>query len=101
MGGRTLHPPRRTFKKLDARAVGLLAGIAFGFAVASRLVNLGAYSGSFDEGVRAQQLLLMSAGYRPFRDIFASQGVLLLDILHPFFSLGGGTLLAARLGVAF
>jgi len=50
-----------------------------------RVPNLDAYTGSFDEGIRAEQLLLMSAGYRPFRDIFASQGPLLLDLLYPFY----------------
>jgi hypothetical protein len=95
----TLHPPRRLVGAPSAWAWGLFAVAAPLIAVASRLVNLGAYTGSFDEGVRAQQLLLMSAGYRPFRDIFASQGVLLLDLLYPFFWLGGESLLAARLGV--
>src|SRR2546423_1082202 len=64
---------------------GLLAAAVLVLAAAPRLANLGVYSGSFDEGVRAEQLLLMAAGYRPFRDIFASQGVLLLDLLYPWF----------------
>src|SRR4051794_28684846 len=75
-------------------AAGLLA-----VAVAMRLVNLGVYSGLFDEGIRAEQLFLMSAGYRPFRDIFAAQGPLLLDMLHPWFVLFGQDLVAARLAV--
>jgi 4-amino-4-deoxy-L-arabinose transferase-like glycosyltransferase len=41
----------------------------------------------------------MSAGYRPFRDIFASQGPLLLDLLYPFYLAFGQTLTAARAGV--
>ena len=48
-----------------------------------RLVNLGSYSGLFDEGIRVEQLFLMGQGYRPFRDIFAAQGPLLLDMLYP------------------
>lgn len=64
-----------------------------------RLQNLDAYTGSFDEGIRSQQLLLMSAGYRPFRDIFSSQGPLLLDLLFPFYLGFGQTLEAARAGV--
>ncbi len=65
-----------------------------------RLVNLGTYSGLFDEGIRVEQLFLMGQGYRPFRDIFAAQGPLLLDLLYPFFRLYGGTLEAARMAVA-
>ena len=65
-----------------------------------RWFRLDAYTGSFDEGIRSQQLLLMSAGYRPFRDVFSSQGPLLLDLLYPFYLLFGQTLEAARAGVA-
>jgi hypothetical protein len=72
--------------------------LALGLAM--RLVNLSAYSGLYDEGIRIEQLLLMSAGYRPFRDIFAAQGPLLLDLLYPWFALFGGDLVAARLAVA-
>ena len=71
----------------------LLVGLAM------RLVNLDAYSGLFDEGIRVEQLFLMSAGYRPFRDIFAAQGPLLLDLLYPWFALFGRDLAAARLAV--
>jgi hypothetical protein len=68
-------------------------------ALAMRMVNPGVYSGLFDEGIRTEQLFLMSAGYRPFRDIFAAQGPLLLDLLHPWFVLFGQDLAAARLAV--
>jgi hypothetical protein len=54
-------------------------------ALAERLINLGAYSGLFDEGIRTEQLFLMTLGYRPFRDIFAAQGPLLLDAFFPFY----------------
>jgi len=79
--------------------IGLLAPI-LGLGLAMRSVNLGAYSGLFDEGIRTEQLFLMSAGYRPFRDIFAAQGPLLLDLLHPWYVLFGQDLVAARLSVA-
>src|SRR4051812_16377619 len=69
-------------------------------AIWMRLVNLGSYSGLFDEGIRVEQLFLMAQGYRPFRDIFAAQGPLLLDLLYPLFRLYGGTLEAARMAVA-
>lgn len=75
--------------------VGLLA-----IAVWMRTVNLDTYSGLFDEGIRVEQLFLMDKGYRPFRDIFAAQGPLLLDLLYPLFRIYGGTLEAARLAVA-
>ncbi|MDP8925028.1 MAG: glycosyltransferase family 39 protein, partial [Chloroflexota bacterium] len=70
------------------------------FAARLRWLRLDTYTGSFDEGIRSQQLLLMSAGYRPFRDIFSSQGPLLLDLLYPSFVLFGQNLQAARAGVA-
>lgn len=59
----------------SVRAVWLEAALAvalLALAVAMRTVNLGVYSGLFDEGIRVEQLYLMSAGFRPFRDIFAS-----------------------------
>ena len=61
-----------------AEVVGVLA--LLGAALAMRLVNLNATIGKFDEGIRGEQLLLMAAGFRPFRDIFASQGPLSLDV---------------------
>src|SRR5687768_1468993 len=75
-----------------------LAGV-LGLALWLRAPNLDAYTGSFDEGIRSQQLFLMAAGYRPFRDIFASQGPLLLDLLFPFYLAFGQSLAAARSGV--
>ena len=78
-------------------ALGLLV---FGLALRLRLTNLDAYTGSFDEGIRAQQHLLMASGYRPFRDIFASQGPLSLDVFFPTYLLFGQTLGAARLAPA-
>ena len=69
-------------------------------AVTSRLANLGAFAGKFDEGIRGAQLMLMAAGYRPFRDIFASQGPLSLDVFYPTFVLFGQTLEAARMAPA-
>ena len=53
----------------------------------------------FDEGIRAEQLFLMAQGFRPYRDIYAAQGPLLLDTLYPFYRLFGETLGAIRLGV--
>jgi 4-amino-4-deoxy-L-arabinose transferase-like glycosyltransferase len=78
---------------------GLAAALLVVVAVAMRVVNPGVYSGLFDEGIRTEQLFLMSAGYRPFRDIFAAQGPLLLDLLHPWFVLFGQDLVAARWSV--
>jgi hypothetical protein len=80
---------------LEAGAALLLLAVA----VAMRLVNPRVYSGLFDEGIRAEQLFLMSAGFRPFKDIFAAQGPLLLDLLHPWFVLFGQDLAAARWSV--
>src|SRR5215212_1932349 len=61
-----------------------------------RLPNLDAYTGKFDEGIRTAQLMLMSHGFRPVRDIFASQGPLSLDVFFPFWEAAGETLGGAR-----
>jgi hypothetical protein len=82
---------------LAIEAVLLVALVAA--AIGMRLVNLDQYSGLFDEGIRGEQLFLMTLGYRPFRDIFAAQGPLLLDSLYPWFRLYGSDLAAARLAV--
>jgi hypothetical protein len=58
-----------------------------------------AFPDLFDEGIRSEQLMLMAHGFRPFRDIYTSQGLLLLDLLFPFYQAFGGTLGAARMGV--
>jgi len=101
MADLTLPRPRplgrlRLARPLEATGVMLLLALA-GLL---RCLRLDTYTGSFDEGIRSQQLLLMAAGYRPFTDIFASQGPLLLDLLYPPFLLFGQTLEAARSGVA-
>ena len=96
----SLAMPRSKGLARPARPAEALAlGLVLAFALCLRLWNLDAYTGSFDEGIRSQQLLLMAAGYRPFRDIFSSQGPLLLDLLYPFYLLFGQTLAAARAGV--
>lgn len=88
--------------------VGRLAELAglFGLllvALAMRVVNLDGprsnFPDLFDEGIRSEQLLLMANGFRPFRDIYSAQGLLLLDLLYPFYAAFGGTLGAARLAV--
>ncbi len=72
----------------------------FVVAVLMRGINLTGYSGDLDEGIRGIQLLLMRAGFRPFDDIYASQGPLLLDLLYPLYVAFGGSLAAVRLAVA-
>src|SRR5687768_7013109 len=78
--------------------LGLIALLAV--AIPSRLLNLELFAGKFDEGIRGTQLMLMAAGYRPFREIFASQGPLSLDVFYPSYALFGQTLGAARLAPA-
>lgn len=87
-------PPTTAGPALQTRARGrdwvadlALLGPIVALATALRLVNLGAYSGLFDEGIRVEQLFLMSRGFRPFKDIFAAQGPLLLDALYPLYGL--------------
>jgi hypothetical protein len=74
----------------------ILLTLVFAAALAARLVNLGAFGAKFDEGIRAEQLLLMRAGFRPVRDIFTAQGPLSLHIFYPAYVLLGETLTAAR-----
>ena len=101
LGARLVAGPRDAACRRCAPAwlEALAAGLLLAAAVAMRVVNPGVYSGLFDEGIRVEQLYLMSAGYRPFRDIFAAQGPLLLDLLHPWFVLFGQDLVAARWSV--
>src|SRR5215218_4004275 len=65
----------------------------------ARLPNLGLYTISFPEGIRAAQLQLMAAGYRPCVEIFCNQGPLLFYAIYPTYALFGGTLEAVRSGV--
>jgi predicted membrane-bound mannosyltransferase len=69
-------------------------------AVLMRGINLTGLSGDLGEGIRGIQLLLMRAGFRPFDDIYSSQGPLLLDLLYPLYVAFGGSLAAVRLAVA-
>ncbi|MBA2447087.1 MAG: glycosyltransferase family 39 protein [Chloroflexi bacterium] len=90
---------------VQARRASTLAEVAalvalLAAAVPMRLVNLDAAASRFDEGIRGGQLLLMAHGFRPFRDIFASQGPLSLEVFYPTFILFGQTLEAARLAPA-
>jgi hypothetical protein len=79
---------------LDITLCGLLV-LAAGLA---RLPNLGLYTISFPEGIRAAQLQLMAAGYRPCVEIFCNQGPLLFYAIYPSYALLGGTLEAVRSG---
>lgn len=82
---------------LDVALVGLLV-LAAGLA---RLPKLDLYTISFPEGIRAAQLQLMAAGYRPCVEIFCNQGPLLFYVIYPTYALFGGTLEAVRSGVVF
>jgi hypothetical protein len=88
---------------LLARSAPILELAAFAgilcLAATLRLPNLNAYTGKFDEGIRTAQLMLMSQGFRPVRDIFASQGPLSLDVFFPFWQAAGQSLGGARLAV--
>lgn len=84
-----------TRARTDALAALALAGL-LAAALVLRLTNLDAYTGKFDEGIRLEQLLLMQAGFRPVREIFAAQGPLSLDLFYPLYALLGPSLAAAR-----
>ena len=77
----------------------VLVGVLLVAALPYRLANIDVAAPKSDEGIRLLQLFLMSEGFRPVRDIFASQGPLSLDVSYPLFALFGGTLAAARLAV--
>src|SRR5436190_10021577 len=77
-------------------ALAILIGLG---CLAARLVNLDRYTGSYPEGIRAEQLLLMASGFRPFRDIFSDQGPWLLQALYPGYVLLGGSLIGVRVVV--
>jgi hypothetical protein len=86
---------------LVLEAVLLLA--ILGASLPARLHDLegprGGFPDLYDEGIEAQQLLLVSNGFRPSRDIYDPDGTLKLVVLYPFYALFGQTLGAARLGV--
>jgi Dolichyl-phosphate-mannose-protein mannosyltransferase len=102
--GSPAQAPARSWPGRHRFALELLAIVlVLTFAFSLRINDLeGARSNFpdlFDEGIRVEQLLLMRHGFRPFREIYASQGPLLLDVLYPLYALFGGTLGAARLAV--
>ena len=80
---------------LDLALCGLLV-LSAGLA---RLPNLDLYTISFPEGIRAAQVQLMAAGYRPCVEIFCNQGPLLFYAIYPTYALLGGSLEAVRSGV--
>lgn len=75
--------------------IGWLSIIALA-CLATRVVNIDRYTGSYPEGIRAEQLFLMAAGFRPFQDIFSDQGPWLLQVLYPGYLLFGGSLVGVR-----
>jgi hypothetical protein len=84
---------------LELLALAVILAFAFSLRVNDLEGPRSNFPDLFDEGIRAEQLLLMKHGFRPFRDIYASQGPLLLDVLYPLYAAFGGTLGAARLAV--
>jgi hypothetical protein len=97
-------PPDRSAPARPRRPAGLwldllLVLLLLAAALPLRLANLDLAAPKVDEGIRLGQLYLMTEGFRPVRDVFASQGPLSLDATYPFYSLLGGTLGAARLAV--
>ena len=90
---------RRT--RLLLEVVLLVAVLAI--AMALRLPDLegprSSFPDLFDEGQDAESLLLMSNGFRPYRDIYVSQGPLKLPLMYPGYILFGQTLGAVRLWI--
>lgn len=73
--------------------------LVFGLAVVLRLIALGDPTDISDEGIRGVQLRLLSAGFKPVSEIFASQGPLSLWLFYPLVKLLGPDILAGRLTV--
>ena len=65
-------------------------------ALVLRLPNLDVFTVSLPEGIRVEQLKLLSAGYQACQDVFCNQGPLALQVMQPTFTLFGQTLAAAR-----
>jgi hypothetical protein len=93
------RPTSRTWLVLEA----ILLVIIMGLALAPRIHDLEGHRSSFpdlyDEGIEAQELLLMAKGFGP-REINDPHGTLKLVVLYPLYALFGGTLGAGRLAVA-
>jgi Dolichyl-phosphate-mannose-protein mannosyltransferase len=88
------RPVLRSRSNTALELVGLAAVILI--ALALRLPNLDVYTASLSEGIRVEQLLLLSAGYRACEDVFCNQGPFALQAMYPTFALFGQTLAAAR-----
>lgn len=93
------RPPGRTARLAGRLGDLLLLLPPLALAAAFRFQQLDTAGAKSDEGIRLQQLFLMTRGFRPVRDIFASQGPLSLDATYPLFVAFGGDLAAARLAV--
>ena len=87
------------FRSLHGLALIVILTVAFAMRVTDLEGARSNFPDLFDEGIRVEQLFLMSQGFRPYRDIYAAQGPLLLDTLYPFYRLFGESLGAVRLGV--
>jgi len=100
--GRREASAAREFVGLRRLPLEPLALLAIGaVALALRLWPLRHFSLDFqDEGAYWQSLKAMAAGYPLFSVAFSSQPPFFLLGLFPFYQLFGGTIVAARLGVA-
>ena len=78
---------------------GLALGAVLAITLGLRLVGIDNDTDVSDEGIRGLQLRLMEAGFRPVREIYASQGPLSLALFYPLYRLFGGDIVAARLAV--
>ncbi len=83
---------------VEAVALAVIACVA----IVTRLHGLGtpADLDGYDEGVYWQSLRALHAGYRLYADIFCSQPPAFLEAVYPFYAALGGTIWAARAGIA-
>lgn len=88
-------PLRRFLQYPPLQAGGLLLLVAVLAAPVYR--NLGQYSNFYDGGVYLESARMVSSGYAPYREVFAAQPPLWLELIRGAFAIFGRDILAGQL----
>src|SRR5271154_177366 len=59
--------------------------------------NLGQYSNFYDGGVSLQSARMVSSGFSPYRDVFAAQPPLWLELIRGSFAIFGRGMMAGQM----